>query len=231
MTVTVEICVEGLPSALAAGAGGADRVELCENLAIGGVTPSAGAIAVACRELAIPVRVLIRPRAGDFAYTPSEFEAMRHDVATARALGASGVVLGLLTPDGRVDRERTARLVEAAHPLGVTFHRAFDLARDPFEALDDLIALGCDRVLTSGFAPTAREGLDRLLALAQAARGRIAILPGGSVAEDDLPALLTPPITEVHIGSAARSGHTTDPDKVRRLVDVAREIARQSGPA
>src|SRR3954447_3679785 len=135
MPVVVEICVQGIESALAAQAGGADRIELCEDLAIGGVTPSAGTIAVACRRLAIPVHVLIRPRGGDFTYTEAEYEVMRHDVEVAKSLGAAGVVIGLLDPARAIDRERTARLIEAARPLCITLHKAFDHAADSIEAL------------------------------------------------------------------------------------------------
>ena len=126
------------------------RVELCDNLAVGGTTPSAGTIAEACRRLAIPVHVLIRPRGGDFLASEAELAAMRHDIETARRLGAAGVVLGLLGRMGPIDRDRTASLVELARPLSVTFHKAFDQTRDPDEALDALIGLGIDRVLSSG---------------------------------------------------------------------------------
>src|SRR5262249_2974376 len=116
MAVVVEICVQGIESALVAQEGGADRIELCEDLAVGGVTPSAVRLAFGCRRLTIPVHVLIRPRGGDFPYTEAEFEVMRHDIQVVRSLGAAGVVLGLLDPAGAIDRERTARLIEAAHP-------------------------------------------------------------------------------------------------------------------
>jgi copper homeostasis protein len=226
MGVAVEICVRGIASAMAAGEGGADRIELCEDPAVGGVTPGAGTIAVACRRLEIPVHVLIRPRGGDFVYSAAEFEVMRRDVEVAKGLGASGVVLGLLGRGGAVDRRRTARLVEAARPLSVTFHKAFDAARDPFEALEDLVGHGVDRVLTSGRAATAAAGLGLLADLVRRASGRIAVMAGGSVALADVPALIGAGLREIHVGSAACSGGRTDAAAVRRLV----EAARRGGP-
>lgn len=223
--IPVEVCVEGVADALAAGSGGADRVELCENLAVGGVTPGAGAIAVACRRLGIPVHVLIRPRGGDFGPDDDEFEAMRHDVRVASSLGAAGVVLGLLTPDGTVDHPRTARLIKDARPLLVTFHKAFDAARDPVEALDALIDLGVDRVLTSGGAPTAREGLATLAALQRRAGDRLTILAGGRVTLADIPALAAAGLREIHVGSAACRGGRTDHATVRGLVERARSVS------
>jgi copper homeostasis protein len=222
--VLVEICVEGIASALVAGEGGADRIELCENLAIGGVTPSAGTIAVACRELPLPVHVLIRPRGGDFVYSDAEYEVMMRDVAGAKLSGASGVVLGLLDPAGAVDIGRTARLVEAARPMSVTFHRAFDEVRGPFRALEDLIDLGVERVLTSGRAARASEGLGLLDELNRRARGKLILLPGGRVGAEDLPRLAGIGLREVHVGSAACVGGRTDAEKVRRLVEIAQAL-------
>ncbi len=219
--ITVEICAEGLASALAAGQGGADRVELCDDLAIGGVMPFGWTVLDVCEGLAIPVHVLVRPRGGGFVYDAAEFEMMRGNISWIRACGASGVVLGLLTADGRVDRDRTARLIAAARPMSVAFHKAFDAARDPFEALDDLIALGVDRVLTSGMAPTAMAGLGLLAELHRRASGRIAVMAGGSIALDQIPAILGAGPREIHLGSAARIGGVTDPGLVRRIVEAA----------
>ena len=160
--VKVEICVGDVASAIAAEAGGADRIELCDNLAVGGTTPSAGTIAESCRRLSIPVHVLIRPRGGDFIYSEPEIAVMRHDIETAKALGAAGVVLGVLTADGAIDRDQTAALIALARPLSVTFHKAFDQTAEPLEALETLIDLGVERVLTSGGRPTALEGIETL---------------------------------------------------------------------
>ena len=219
--VLVEICAEGITSALAAGQGGAARVELCENLAVGGVTPGPGAIAVASERLMIPVQVLIRPRGGDFLYSDDELLAMKRDVQAAKALGASGVVLGLLTSEGRVDRERAAWLIQAARPMSVTFHKAFDATRDPFEALDDLISLGVVRVLTSGHAPTAMEGLETLVELTRKATGRIAVMAGGSITLAQVRPIIEAGVGEIHLGSAACLGGMTNAGLVRRIVGSA----------
>jgi copper homeostasis protein len=198
--VLIEACVDSVPSALAAEAGGAGRVELCDNLIEGGTTPSAGTIAEAKARLRIPVFVMIRPRGGDFLYSDVEYDVMLRDVAHARALGADGLVLGLLDRSGAVDVERTATLVEAARPLPVTFHRAFDVARDPEEALDTLIGLGIERVLTSGQAPTAPEGAELIARLVQWAAGRIGILPGCGVDETNVRELVAQTgAHEVHV--------------------------------
>jgi copper homeostasis protein len=219
--VLVEICAEGITSALAAGQGGAARVELCENLAVGGVTPGAGSIAVASERLSIPVQVLIRPRRGDFVYSDDELLAMKRDVQAAKALGASGVVFGFLTKEGRVDSERVAWLVELARPMSATFHKAFDAARDPFEALDDLIGLGVVRVLTSGHAPTAMEGLATIAELTRQAAGRIAIMAGGSITLSQIRPIIEADVMEIHLGSAASSGGVVEAGLVRRIVEEA----------
>lgn len=223
MSTVVEICVSGIESALAAQAGGADRIELCEDLAVGGVTPSAGMIAVACRRLTIPVHVLIRPRGGDFVYSEAEFEVMRHDVQVAKSLGASGVVLGILRADGRVDRERTARLIEIARPLSVTFHKAFDVASDPVEALEELIGLGVERILTSGGKSRAVDGLERLADLNRRAADQLVIMAGGRITESGIPKLVGVGLEEIHLGSAACTGGRTDAETVRRIVAAAQD--------
>jgi copper homeostasis protein len=219
MSVPVEICVEGLASALQAGP--ASRIELCENLAVGGVTPSAGAIAVACERLSIPVHVLIRPRGGNFIYDNDELLTMKRDVQAAKGLGASGVVLGLLTGDRKVDLEKTAWLIEQARPLSVTFHKAFDEARDPFEALDDLITLGVDRVLTSGQAPTAFEGLKTLVDLTNRSNGRIVVMAGGSITLEQIRPIIEAGVKEIHLGSAACLRGITETGLVRKIRELA----------
>ncbi|AGA29886.1 copper homeostasis protein CutC [Singulisphaera acidiphila] len=222
MNVAVEICVQGIESALAAYAGGADRIELCEDLAVGGVTPSLGTVAVACRRLAIPVHVLIRPRGGDFVYSEAEFEVMQHDVAMAKSLGAAGVVIGLLQPDHSLDQTRLVQLIAASHPMDVTFHRAFDEMANPLEVVDELIGLGVDRILTSGGAVRAVDGLARLAELSRQTAGRIAIAAGGRITEADLSAFLQANLKGIHIGSAVCTGDRIDADKVRRIVEVVR---------
>lgn len=222
--VFVEACVQGIESALAAEEGGADRVELCEDLSVGGVTPSIGTVIVARQQLSVPIHVLIRPRGGDFRYSQAEFAAMLQDVAAVRAAGADGVVLGTLDDDDRIDRGRMAALIDAAGPLSVTFHKAFDEAADRDEALETLVELGIGRVLTSGGAPTAREGLAELGRLRRRADGRIVVLAAGQLREDDLPGLLEIGLNEVHTGSAIGPAGRTDPALVRRFVDRVRAL-------
>ena len=181
MSLIFEVCVDSAEAAMAAQEGGAHRVELCSDLLEGGLTPSHGTIRVARERLRIAVMAMVRPRGGDFCYTGTEFAVMREDLLAAKAMGVDGVVFGLLNPDGTVDRERTAELIALARPLSVTFHRAFDVTRDPFEALDTLIALGVERVLTSGQEPSVLEGLDLIVELVRRAAGRIIVMPGGGI--------------------------------------------------
>jgi copper homeostasis protein len=198
--VLIEACVDSVPSALAAEAGGAERVELCDNMIEGGTTPSAGTVAEAKARLRIPVFVMIRPRGGDFLYSDVEYAVMRRDIAHARTLGADGVVLGLLDPGGNVDVERTAALVDAARPLPVTFHRAFDVSRDPEESLEALVRLRVERVLTSGQAPTATEGAELIARLVRQAAGRIGILPGCGLDETNVREFVARTgVNEVHV--------------------------------
>lgn len=174
----LEICIDSVESAIAAQEGGANRVELCDNLLEGGTTPSAGTIALARQHIEIDLNVIIRPRGGDFYYSDIEFEVMKFDIEQAKRLGANGVVIGLLQPDGTVDVARTTALVELARPLSVTFHRAFDMSRDPHEALETIISLGIDRILTTGQEASALEGLDLITELVHRAAGRVIIMPG-----------------------------------------------------
>ncbi|MEO1087359.1 MAG: copper homeostasis protein CutC, partial [Acidobacteriota bacterium] len=176
--VLVEVCLDSADSAVAAAEGGARRVELCDNLIEGGTTPSAGMIAATRRRVTIGLQVMIRPRGGDFLYSDAEVEAMLYDVGVAKDLGADGVVFGVLCADGTVDRDATARLIDAARPMSVTFHRAFDMTRDPFEALDALIELGVDRLLTSGQEATVADGVELLTALVERAGDRLVVMPG-----------------------------------------------------
>ncbi len=178
MKIVIEVCVDSVESAVAAEQGGADRVELCDNLLEGGTTPSAGAIAVARRTLGIALHVMIRPRGGDFCYSAIELEMMRHDIKVAKELGADGVVFGILTPEGDIAEDQTRELLALARPMSVTFHRAFDVARDPYAALDSLIALGVDRILTTGQEPSVLEGMELVADLVRHAQGRIIVMPG-----------------------------------------------------
>jgi copper homeostasis protein len=182
----VEVCVDSVESAVAAERGGAQRVELCCALLEGGLTPSAGAIALARKSLQIDLNVIIRPRGGDFLYTATEHEVMLRDIERAKELGANGVVIGVLTSSGDVDVDRTRELLERARPMSVTFHRAFDMTRDPFAALEALIGLGVDRVLTSGQEESALEGIELLRELVARAGERITVMVCGNVNEKNI---------------------------------------------
>lgn len=179
----IEICLESATSVLRAQKGGADRVELCSDLFEGGCTPSIGTFRVARRLASIPINVMIRPRGGDFCYSDDEFEVMLEDVKIFKKEGANAIVFGILTPQGEVDMDRSARIIEAARPMQVTFHRAFDMTRDPYKALEDLIALGVDRVLTSGQEATVPEGAELLSELVKIAGDRIIVMPGCGITE------------------------------------------------
>jgi copper homeostasis protein len=176
-----EICVDSVAGVRAAAHAGAQRVELCADLLEGGITPSLGAIRQARTVAGVDLNVMIRPRGGDFLFNDDEFATMRADIETAKAEGANGVVIGLLTAAGEIDGTRTHELVALARPLSVTFHRAFDVAAEPFSALERLIELGVDRVLTSGQEPSVLEGLPLIVELTKRAGDRIVIMPGGGI--------------------------------------------------
>jgi copper homeostasis protein len=200
--VTFEVCVDSAEAALAAQEGGAARVELCSDLLEGGLTPTHGTLKVARARLQIKIMAMIRPRGGDFCYSDVEFAVMREDLLAAKAIGADGVVFGLLNPDGTIDRDRTRELVELARPLPVTFHRAFDMTRDPFEALDTLIALGVERVLTSGQEPSVVEGLDLITELVKRAGGRMVVMPGGGITDRNVARVVAQAgVREVHFAA------------------------------
>jgi len=177
----LEICVESLPSALAAQRGGANRVELCTQLDIGGLTPAQWLSGEVIDALSIPVHVLIRPRGGDFLYTPSEFEQMKRQIRWVKRAGAAAVVVGVAQPDGRVDVPRSRELVELARPMKVTFHRAFDETPEKFEALEAVIETGADCLLTSGGAADVLAGAATIARLARQAGQRIQIMAGGGL--------------------------------------------------
>jgi copper homeostasis protein len=196
MHILVEICVESAQSAVEAERGGADRVELCFDRSVGGITPSPGETFEVCRSLTIPVQILIRPRAGDFVHNADEIETMRQQITEAKSLGASGIVLGLLRQDGTINVEATRELVRLSRPLSVTFHK------------------------TSGQASTARKGIDCLAKLVAHANGRMAIMAGGSLTLDDIPAMIGAGLPEVHAGSCVADGSNTVAEKVRALIDA-----------
>jgi copper homeostasis protein len=197
-----EVCVDTVAGALAAQAAGAQRIELCDNLVEGGTTPSLGMLQLARRLVTMEINVLIRPRGGDFCYSELEMEVMRLDILAAKSAGANGVVLGLLRPDGCVDEERTAELVALARPMSVSFHRAFDLARDPHEALEAVCQLGIERILTSGQKPSALEGAACIARLVEQAGKRVIILAGGGINETNIVELAAiTGVQEVHFAA------------------------------
>lgn len=234
----LEVAANSVASALAAEAGGAARVELCSALDVGGLTPSHAAIALAMERLRIPLHVLIRPRAGDFVFDDLECEVMRRDIETCKALGCAGVVIGVLDADGDVDVPRFRTLMQAARGMSVTFHRAFDFTRDPERALEAIIALGCNRVLTSGQAPDALAGAPLIRTLIEQARGRITIMPGGGIDAHNIAAIAQATGAREfhasakvrvadrmrHAGLAGMGGGDwqTDADEVRARVDALR---------
>jgi copper homeostasis protein len=196
----IEACVNSALSAIEAQRGGANRVELCENLHDGGTTPSLGSIKFARQNLEIGLFVMIRPRGGDFLYSNDEFQIMKEDILAAKEAGANGVVFGLLKPDGTIDMDRMKILVDLARPMGITCHRAFDMTADPYTSMEDLVTLGVDRILTSGQKPTAIEGAVLIRELIRISNGRIRIMPGSGVKEHNVAELIK--ITganEVHI--------------------------------
>jgi len=203
-SVQLEIAANSLASALAAQEGGADRVELCENLGEGGCTPSYGTLAMARERVRIPLYVLIRPRGGDFLFDALERDTMLRDIELCVRLGCDGVVIGALTRDGDVDVALCGELIAAAKPLGVTFHRAIDVARDPQAALDAAITLGCERVLTSGAQASAIEGVDAIASLMQRAGERIGVMAGAGVTVGNVRELVQRTgVREVHASAKA----------------------------
>ena len=185
-----EICVDSIAGVRAAKAAGAGRVELCADLLEGGITPSRGMIRQARTIAGIGLNVMIRPRGGDFLFDDDEFATMRSDIETAKAEGADGVVIGLLSATGEIDIARTRELIALARPLSVTFHRAFDMTPDPFRALEALIELGVDRVLTSGQEASVLEGLPLIVELIERAGDRIVIMPGGGITARNIDRIL-----------------------------------------
>lgn len=215
-TRILEICANSAASCLEAERGGADRVELCAGIPEGGTTPSYGEIRTALESCSLRVHVIIRPRGGDFLYDPEEIRAMLYDIGMVRQLGAHGVVVGCLNPDGTIDTELLRRLVDAAKPdLSVTFHRAFDVCRDPFVALEQIIAAGCDRILTSGQQATAVEGIPLIRELVGRADGRIVVMPGCGVRASN--------IAQIEAATGAREFHTSARSVVHSRMEFRNE--------
>ena len=239
----LEVCVNSVNSAIEAQKGGASRVELCENMADGGCTPSAGSIALAKKMLTIPVHVMIRPRGADFCYNDTEFDIMKKDILEARKLGADGLVFGILDRDGQVDLLRMKQLMELSFPLPVTFHRAFDMTPDPMHSLEDLITLGLTTILTSGQAENASAGAPLIRKLIGKAHDRIKIMPGGGIKEHNFADIIRATKAEIfHVnlthsvpsvmkyiregifmGHPGQSEYTitqTDANRVREMVNI-----------
>ena len=249
--MVVEIVVYNIESALKAQDGGADRIELCDNPGEGGTTPSSGVIEIVRQNLSIDVYVMIRPRGGDFLYTNYEFHAMKRDIVQCQRLSTDGVVFGILTADGRIDKKRCQELIARARPLKVTCHRAFDMARDPFEALEDCIEVGFDRILTSGRETQAFQGAALIGELVKKAQGRIAIMAGSGVNEETVEAIVkTSAVNDIHfsamvsrnsameyiqskIATMGNQGggeyqlRTVDPNRVRKTRELAELVAKQ----
>ena len=242
--VVVEACVDAIDAALEAERGGASRIELCGELLQGGVTPSAGLIAAVWDKIDIPLFVLVRPRTGDFLYTDDELDVMRRDIEQAKSLGVDGVAIGALTADGDVDVARMRSLMELARPMSVTFHRAFDFTRDRDAAIEALLQLGVDRVLTSGGAATAADGIEAIAELVRRVGDRILVMAGGSITASNVGDLVAATgVKEVHVrgagqvASAMRHRHeavhlsragageyersATRADEIRRVVEAA----------
>jgi copper homeostasis protein len=244
--ILIEVCANSVESALAAQEGGAARVELCSALIEGGLTPSPAAIELAQEKLRIKLHVLIRPRGGDFCYDDTEFALMKRDIAFCQRAKADGIVIGILKPDGSVDMARMRELIEAARPMAVTFHRAFDMAADAFRSLDDVLALGVERLLTSGQRGNAIEGKDLIAELVCRAGNRLIVMPGAGINEDNISELMTATgAREFHLSGQKkvasrmdyRNSHVfmgvpglpeyeigvTDSEKIRRVVKAANE--------
>ncbi|MEP7143922.1 MAG: copper homeostasis protein CutC [Ferruginibacter sp.] len=237
MTPTLEVIGFNMESCIIAQSAGAYRIELCDNPGEGGTTPSYGFIKAARKLLTIELYPIIRPRGGDFLFSHTEFEMMKTDVQLCKELGCDGVVIGMLHADGTVDKEKCKYLVDLAYPLGVTFHRAFDRASDPFKALEDIISTGCERILTSGQKPTALKGAGLINALILRADDRIIIMPGSGVRSNNIVSIAEKTgakefhtsariFTESNMGFKNESMNenlrsvVTDGDEVRKIIEL-----------
>lgn len=251
MNFKLEICVDSIESALNAQLAGADRVELCNNLLEGGTTPSYGTIISARNNLDIGLQVIIRPRGGDFLYSDCEYDIMRRDIDACGESGVDGVVIGILTREGQIDIERTAKLAEYATPMSVTFHRAFDMCADPLKSIEDIITAGAYRLLTSGQMNNTADGVETIKKLVDISAGRIIIMPGGGIDEHNIASIATSTgASEFHLtgrqtiksGMSFRkkdvimSGHSgydefsrkiADPEKIKRVIEILKNILPQ----
>ena len=198
----IEVVVYTIEGALRAQEGGANRIELCDNPAEGGTTPSFGIIESVRQHVSFDVYIMIRPRGGDFCYSSYEFHAMKRDISQCQKLSVDGIVFGILTADGAIDKKRCKELIDKARPLKVTCHRAFDMTRDPFEALEDCIEAGFDRILTSGRQPKAALGIELIAELKKRAGTRIAIMPGSGINESNVKEIVTKTgVSEIHFSA------------------------------
>lgn len=243
--MTIEIVVYNIESALKAQQGGANRIELCDNPGEGGTTPSYGTIELVRQNISMDVFVMIRPRGGDFCYSSYEFHSMKRDISQCQKLSVDGVVLGILNPNGTIDKKRCKELIDQARPLKVTCHRAFDMTRDPFEALEDCIEVGFDRILTAGQQAQAVKGAALIGQLIAKANGRIAIMPGSGVNENTVGEIVRKSnAREIHFSATALREsemifrnpqiagmgsdegsefklRTVDPERIRKIREIA----------
>lgn len=225
----LEICANSYQSAKNAQEAGAHRIELCQELSVGGITPSFGLLKKVIEELDVPVFVLIRPRSGNFVYSDDEFQIMKNDIQACKDLGCKGIVSGVLKPDNTLDEERTKILIDLAKPLSFTFHRAFDEVKNPKEALLQLIELSANRVLTSGQKATAEEGLELLKELNVLAENRITILAGGGITSKNVNLFKEAGLTEIHASASSTKKEDdgmfsvpitfSDPMKIKAILD------------
>ena len=220
MTFKLEVIGFNIESCILAQSAGAYRIELCDNPGEGGTTPSYGFIKAAREKLLIELYPIIRPRGGDFLYTDAEFEVMRTDVKICKELGCDGVVMGILNSDGSVDKDRCRQLVALAYPMGVTFHRAFDRVANTSQALEDIIEIGCERILTSGLQPTALEGAETIAALIKQAAERIIIMPGSGVRSEN--------IIELVKKTGAVEFHTSARMNIDSKMEYKNEVMKES---
>lgn len=202
--MTIEVVAYNIDSAFRAQEGGADRIELCDSPGDGGNTPSYGVVEALRPHITMDIFAMVRPRGGDFLYSSYEYHAMKRDILAFQKLSVDGVVFGILNPDGTIDKKRCKTLIDMARPLKVTIHRAFDMTRDPFEALEDCIAVGFDRILTSGQKAKAFEAVDLIAELVKRANGRISIMPGSGVNESNVVELVARTgVKEIHFSASA----------------------------